>query len=69
MNLELADKIASGVLECCSSNKFNPVTVQVVDAAGLQVVCKRMDGCAPVGIPKFAYAKAYTCIVTKSSSR
>lgn len=69
MNLELADKIASGVLECCKSNKFNPVTVQVLDASGILVVCKRMDGCSPVGIPEFAFAKAYTCIVTKNCSR
>eukprot|EP01036_Dinobryon_divergens_P028682 gene28682-37668_t len=28
-----------------------------------------MDGCAPVGIPQFAMAKAYTCIAMKMSSR
>ena len=28
-----------------------------------------MDGCAPVGIPEFSFAKAYTCIATKNSSR
>ena len=40
-----------------------------MDASGIVVVSKRMDGCAPVGIPKFAFAKAYTCIVTKNCSR
>ena len=28
-----------------------------------------MDGCSRQGIPDIAYAKAYTCIVTKNSSR
>ena len=28
-----------------------------------------MDGCSPVGIPEFAYAKANTCLVMKTSSR
>ena len=28
-----------------------------------------MDGCATQAIPEFAYAKAYTCIGTKNSSR
>ena len=69
MNLDLADKIATGVLECCKSHKFNPITVNVVDASGLVVVSKRMDGCSPVGVPEFSLAKAYTCIVTKNCSR
>jgi uncharacterized protein GlcG (DUF336 family) len=28
-----------------------------------------MDGCVHAGIPDFSYAKAYTCIVMKQSSR
>ena len=28
-----------------------------------------MDGCVHAGIPEFSYAKAYTCIVMKQSSR
>lgn len=30
---------------------------------------KVMDGCSMVGIPEFATAKAYSCIVTRLSSR
>jgi uncharacterized protein GlcG (DUF336 family) len=69
MNLDLADKIAAFALECCKQKKFSPVTVCVVDASANVVVSKRMDGCSPVGIPDFAYAKAYTCIVAKNCSR
>ena len=30
---------------------------------------KRMDGCASKCIPDFSYAKAFTCVGTKNSSR
>ena len=43
--------------------------MQVLDEAGDVVVSKIMDGCPRKGIPDFAYAKAYTCIVTKNGSR
>ena len=69
MNLEQADLIANGVITCCKRNNLAPITVHVLDAAGLVLVSKRMDGCAPVGIPEFSKAKAYTCIVTKNCSR
>lgn len=69
LNLEVADIIASKVIETCKNNKFAPITVNVLDASGLRIVSKRMDGCAPIGIPEFAFAKAYTCIVTKNCSR
>lgn len=69
LNLDLADTIANKVIETCKTNKFAPITVNVLDASGLRIVSKRMDGCAPVGIPEFSFAKAYTCIVTKNSSR
>ena len=41
----------------------------IVDPAGDIIVQKRMDGCASKGIPQFSYAKAYTCIAMKISSR
>ena len=69
LNLDLADTIANHVIKTCKTHNFAPITVNVLDASGLRVVSKRMDGCAPVGIPEFAFAKAYTCIVTKNSSR
>ena len=43
--------------------------MNVLDQSGIVVVSKRMDGCAPVGIPEFSFAKAFTCIATKNSSR
>ena len=69
LSLEQADLIANGVITCCKRNQFAPITVNVLDAAGLVLVSKRMDGCAPVGIPEFSKAKAYTCIITKNCSR
>ena len=69
LNCETADKIASSVIGCCQRNGFAPITVNVIDQSGIVVVSKRMDGCAPIGIPEFSFAKAYTCIVTKNASR
>jgi uncharacterized protein GlcG (DUF336 family) len=40
-----------------------------VSPSGEVIVSKIMDGCSRQGIPDIAYAKAYTCIVTKNSSR
>ena len=69
LSLSQADTIADKAIECCIRNGFSPVTVYVLDAGGSPLVSKRMDGCSPVGIPDFAKAKAYSCIVNKYPSR
>ena len=69
LTLAQADAIASNAVACCLRNQFNPVVVQILDAAGHVIVAKRMDGCSVVGAPDFAYAKAYACLVNKDSSR
>ena len=69
LSLEQADSIANYAINCCKRNGFNPVTVFVLDAWGSTLVSKRMDGCSPVGIPDFAKAKAYSCVVNKYPSR
>ena len=69
LSLDHADTIASNVVAVCKRNGFNPVTVYVLDAWGSTIVSKRMDGCSPVGIPDFAKAKAYSCVVNRYSSR
>ena len=69
LSMGQADTIANNAIGCCQRNGFNPVTVYVLDASGNTIISKRMDGCAPVGIPDFAKAKAYGCIVNKYPSR
>ena len=69
LGLEHADAIANNVVNICTRNGFNPVTVTVLDASGSTLVSKRMDGCSPVGIPDISHAKAYSCIVNKYPSR
>lgn len=34
-----------------------------------QIASQRMDGCCPSAYPEFAYAKAFTAVTTKGSSR
>ena len=69
LGLEHADLIANNVVNICTRNGFNPVTVTVLDASGSTLVSKRMDGCSTVGIPDISHAKAYGCIVNKYPSR
>lgn len=69
LSLSQADVIANNVIAICQRNSFNPVTVYVLDASGSTLVQKRMDGCSAVGIPDFAKAKAFSCIVNKYPSR
>ena len=69
LTLEHADTIANNIITCCKRNNFAPVTVFILDAWGSTLVSKRMDGCSPVGIPDFARAKAYSCVVNKYPSR
>ena len=69
LNFEIGDKIADGVINCIKRNKFAPVTVNVLNASGEVIITKRMDGCAPKGIPEFILAKANTCFLIKMPSR
>lgn len=69
LRLDQANLLADKVIECCQRNAFNPITVYVLDNAGHTLVSKRMDGCSPVGLPDFAKAKAFSCIVNKYPSR
>ena len=69
LSLYQADTIANKAIQCCLRNNFNPVSVYVLDHSGHTLVHKRMDGCSPVGIPDFAHAKAFSCIVNKYPSR
>ena len=69
LSLEQADFIASGVVNCIKRNSFAPITVNVIDQSGDVLVTKRMDGCASKAIPDFSYAKAYTAVGMKISSR
>ena len=41
----------------------------ILDDSGYTIIHKRMNNCQKVGIPEFATAKAFSCIVTKLSSR
>ena len=69
LSMEDADLISDNAIACGIRNGFNPFAVSVVDNAGCMIVHKRMTGCQKIGIPEFATAKAYTCVVTKLSSR
>ena len=67
--MELADKICNNAIEICRYKKWNDFSVAVVDQAGNPIVTKKMDGCTSPDIPKYATAKAYTCIASYMSSR
>ena len=69
ISLEQADTIASGVVNCIKRNRFAPITVNIVSKDGDVIVRKSMDGCSTKAIPDFSYAKAFTCIGMKTSSR
>lgn len=69
LTLDVADALANGVVKLVNQHKFKPVIINIVDSNANTLVQKRMDGCVHIGIPDFSYAKAYTCIVMKQSSR
>lgn len=69
LTLDIAETISNAVIAHAKRSKYAPIAVVVTDANSLPVVSKRMDGCAAVGIPQFAQAKATTCAVMKMSSR
>eukprot|EP00550_Attheya_septentrionalis_P007355 CAMPEP_0198295120 /NCGR_PEP_ID=MMETSP1449-20131203/25965_1 /TAXON_ID=420275 /ORGANISM="Attheya septentrionalis, Strain CCMP2084" /LENGTH=178 /DNA_ID=CAMNT_0043995315 /DNA_START=56 /DNA_END=592 /DNA_ORIENTATION=+ len=69
LSLRAADEIATLAIEACELNKFNPISICVMDPAGHPIVTKRMDGCPAMAYPAISLAKANTCVSVKSSSR
>jgi hypothetical protein len=49
LSLAVADEISSLVVKAALANKFNPISVCILDNAGNEIVSKRMDGC-PVSV-------------------
>mmetsp|Transcript_12682 Transcript_12682/g.18640 ORF Transcript_12682/g.18640 Transcript_12682/m.18640 type:complete len:233 (-) Transcript_12682:75-773(-) len=68
LSLEVAQDIAIKTTQVCRMNKFQPMTVVVLDSAGHLIVQHRMDGCHPGALP-MSIAKANTCIQFGMSSR
>jgi uncharacterized protein GlcG (DUF336 family) len=58
LNLDIANRIADGVLAKGAEMKFAPLTVVVLDAGGHAIVLKRADG-ASIMRPELATAKAW----------
>ena len=58
LTLDIANRIADGVLAKGTEMKFAPLTVVVLDAGGHAVVLKRADG-ASIMRPELATAKAW----------
>ena len=69
LTLAHALRICEGAVSTCLSRGFAPITIVVVDANGHQIAAQRMDGCQPMAYPKFAAAKAHTCVSLGVSSR
>lgn len=69
LTLKVADKIANAAIITVEEKGWAPVVVTILNGAGNLVVKKAMDGSAPVGIPDFSHAKAYTAIAMKIGSR
>lgn len=68
LTLDAADAMCNAALEEAKRLKTNPVAVAVVDAAGHQVVVKRMDGGAAC-LSTIALAKAKSCTNLGMSTR
>ena len=61
LSLEKADKIANSVIENMKKNKFNPISISVLDKNGAAVVQKRTDGSSQSAkAPDFSFMNAYT---------
>jgi uncharacterized protein GlcG (DUF336 family) len=69
LTLDIADRITTGVVDACKRNGFNPVVCIVLNPAAQAICSKAMDGSNLVAYPDFAFAKAYTALINKSSSR
>ena len=68
MTLETAVAIIDKILELGATRKAPPLTVAVVDPAGMLMALKRQDG-SPLIRPDVALGKARTCIFWGKSSR
>lgn len=68
LTLEIACKIADAAIAAAKAKDMN-ITVAVIDRSGNMITMQRMDRCLPMGFPKFAIAKANTCVTLGSSSR
>lgn len=68
MNLETAEAIIDTILSLGAERKAPPLTIAVVDTAGMLVALKRQDG-SPLIRPDVAMGKARTCIFWGKSSR
>ena len=68
LTLEIACKIADAAVRAAKSKNMN-VSVAVIDRSGNIITMQRMDKCLPMGYPKFAIAKANTCVTLNCSSR
>lgn len=69
LSLAQAARICEGAVAACTSRGFAPITVVVMDPAGHPIAMQRMDKCAPTAYPKFAQAKAFTCVSLGISTR
>lgn len=69
LSLDLARDICSSIVAKCKDKGFAPVACVVMDASANVICSMKMDGCAPVAYPKFALAKATTCVSLGVSSR
>lgn len=69
LSLAQAVRICEATVATCTSRGFGPITVVVMDPAGHVISMQRMDNCAPTAYPKFAQAKAFTCVSLGVSTR
>ena len=69
LSLAQAARICEGAVAACASRGFAPITVVVTDPAGHPIAMQRMDKCPPTAYPKFAQAKAFTCVSLGISTR
>jgi uncharacterized protein GlcG (DUF336 family) len=68
LTLDLADRIADGVLAAGREKGLKPLTVAVLDAGGHLVVLKRQDGSSTLR-PEIATGKAASALALGVSSR
>ena len=68
LSLDLANRIATNAIKAATSRSWN-ISVVVVDPSANVITMQKMDDCLPFGYPKFAEAKAVTCVTLGCSSR
>lgn len=69
LSLAQAVQICENAVAACLTKGFAPITIVVMDPAGHPIAMQRMDDCAPAAFPKFAHAKACTCVSLGVSTR